>query len=633
MSTRVKSGKRRAEPRQSAIATEKVSVQQRIEGFVLASPQKRNLAICLLLAVATLALYSPAIGHPFIFNYDDDVYVTNNAHVKAGLQWQTIRWALTSTEYSNWHPLTWLSHAMDCQLYGLNPSGHHLTNVLLHTLNVVLLFLLLAYATKQTGRSFLVAALFAIHPFNVESVAWIAERKNVLSTFFFLLTIGAYGWYGLKPNFKRYFAVAALFALALASKAMVVTLPCVLFLLDFWPLRRIQGLSTAENDLPVPQMSFWRLVLEKLPLLALSAATSAVTIFAQHSGGAMKLVLPLGVRLENATYAYAMYVWKAFWPAWLGLFYPHPGATLAVWRLALAALFLCAVSVLVWWQRTARPYLVTGWLWFLGTLVPVIGLVQVGEQAIADRYAYIPLIGIFVMMVWGAADLADKRQTSFRSRVKIAAAVIAIFAFFTIDQLRYWRSAVDIWAHTVEVTKDNYLAEQNLGAALLAADRYKEALPHFIKAAKLRPADPAAHLNLGGDLALSDHPREAIAQYEAAILLTSDPVMRIEAYEILGRLYSEIGQYTKARGSYEQALKIDPEQAKATRGLAKVELSDAIRQVAEGPSAERYFRLGQVFQQNGRTAEALAAYKQALKLNPKLGEAKQSLDALTQQNK
>jgi tetratricopeptide (TPR) repeat protein len=586
-----------------------------------------------LLAVATLALYSPAIGHPFIFNYDDDIYVLNNAHVKAGLQWQTIRWALTSTENSNWHPMTWLSHATDCQLYGLNPAGHHFTNILFHMLNVVLLFLLLANATRATGRSFLVAALFAIHPFNVESVAWIAERKNVLSTFFFLLTIGAYGWYALKPNVRRYIGVAALFVLGLASKAMVVTLPCVLLLLDFWPLRRIQGLSADDNGLPVPQKRFSWLVLEKLPLLALSAATSAVTVFAQHSGGAMRLVLPLSVRLENAIYAYAMYVWKAFWPAWLGLFYPHPGANLAMWRLALAALFLCSVSALVWWQRAARPYLIAGWLWFLGTLVPVIGLVQVGEQAIADRYAYVPLIGIFVMAVWGAADLADMRHLSFRSRVKIAAVVIAVFALFTIDQLKYWRSAVDIWAHTVAVTKDNFLAEQNLGAALLASDQYKDALPHFTKAVELRPANPAAHLNLAGTLALSDHPREAIVQYEAAVPLTSDPAMRVQAYEILGRLYSRLGQYSQARTSYEQALKIDPKQTEARSGLAKIELSDAIRQVAEGPSAERYLRLGQVFQENGRAEEAQAAYKQALKLNPKLGEAREALDALNQQNK
>jgi len=602
---------------------------------MMASPQKRNLAICLLLAVVTLALYSPAFGHPFIFNYDDDIYVNNNAHVKAGLTWETVRWALTSTESSNWHPVTWLSHALDCVLYGLNPHGHHVTNVLLHVLNVVLLFLLLVRATGAAGRSFLVAALFAVHPFNVESVAWIAERKNVLSTFFFLLTLGAYGWYALKPSIKRYAAVAALFVLALASKPMVVTLPCVLLLLDYWPLRRIRGWNqfNPETAFPVPQAPLSRLVLEKLPLLALSAADCAVTFFAQRSGGAMRLVLPLGVRLENAVYAYAMYVWKAFWPAWLAVFYPHPGATLAVWRLALAALFLFAVSVLVWWQRAVRPYLIVGWLWFLGTLVPVIGLVQVGEQAIADRYAYVPLIGIFVVAVWGAADLADSRQLSFRSRAKAAAIVLAILSLFTIDQLRYWRSAVDLWAHAVDVTKDSFLGEEDLGAALLATDRYAEAMPHFQKAVKLRPSDPGPHLNLAGDLALGDRPREAVLEYETAIPLTSDPEMRLSAYTTLGRLYSNLGDYAKARASYQQALRIDPQKASAREGLAKVELSDAIRNAVETPSGEAYLRLGQLFQQEGRAPEARAAYEQALQLSPKLGEARKALDVLSQQSK
>ena len=602
---------------------------------MMASPQKRNLAICLLLAVVTLALYSPAFGHPFIFNYDDDIYVNNNAHVKAGLTWETVRWALTSTESSNWHPVAWLSHALDCVLYGLNPHGHHVTNVLLHVLNVVLLFLLLVRATGAAGRSFLVAALFAVHPFNVESVAWIAERKNVLSTFFFLLTLGAYGWYALKPSVKRYVAIAALFVLGLASKPMVVTLPCVLLLLDYWPLRRIRGWNqfNPEAAFPVPQAPFSRLVLEKLPLLALSAADCAVTFFAQRSGGAMRLVLPVGVRLENAVYAYAMYVWKAFWPAWLAVFYPHPGATLAVWRLALAALFLFAVSVLVWWQRAVRPYLIVGWLWFLGTLVPVIGLVQVGEQAIADRYAYVPLIGIFVVAVWGAADLADSRQLSFRSRAKAAAIVLAILSLFTIDQLRYWRSAVDLWAHAVDVTKDSFLGEEDLGAALLATDRYAEAMPHFQKAVKLRPSDPGPHLNLAGDLALGDRPREAVLEYETAIPLTSDPEMRLSAYTTLGRLYSNLGDYAKARASYQQALRIDPQKASAREGLAKVELSDAIRNAVETPSGEAYLRLGQIFQQEGRAPEARAAYEQALQLSPKLGEARKALDALNQQSK
>jgi tetratricopeptide (TPR) repeat protein len=409
----------------------------------------------------------------------------------------------------------------------------------------------------------------------------------------------------------------------------------VLLLLDFWPLRRIQGWGQLPADaaFAVPQARFSRLVLEKLPLFALAAADGAVTIFAQRSGGAMGLVLPLGVRLENAVYAYALYVWKAFWPARLAVFYPHPGAALAVWQIGLAALFVLTVSTQVWRQRFARPYLLTGWLWFLGTLVPVIGLIQVGQQAIADRYAYIPLIGIFVMMVWGAADLADHRQLSFRSRARIAAIVLAILVLFTCDQLRYWRSAVDLWTHTVDVTKDNFFAEQNLGAALLASDRYQEALPHFEKAVKLRPFEAGGHLNLGGDFALIDRPRDAIVEYETAIPLVSNPNMLIPAYNTLGRLYAEIGNYEKARASYQQALRINPDRTDAREGLAKVELSDAMRNAAESPTAEGYLRLGQVLQQADRSAEARVAYEQALELNPKLGDAKRALDALNQQSK
>ncbi len=633
MSAREKSGNKPPDDRLAGAAG-RGGVWEKVESVLEESPRKRDLVICLLLAVVTLALYSPAFGHPFIFNYDDDVYVTNNAHVQAGLTWETVRWAVTSTQYANWHPLTWLSHALDCELYGLNPHAHHITNIVFHVLNVVLLFLLLVHATGAAGRSVLVAALFAIHPMNVESVAWIAERKNVLSTFFFLLTLGAYAWYALKPEVKRYAAVAALFVLGLAAKPMLVTLPCVLLLLDFWPSGRIQGWGhlSPEAALTVPQVRLSRLVLEKLPLLALSAADCAITIFAQRSGGSMRLVLPLSVRLQNATYAYAIYVWKAFWPARLAVFYPHPGATLSIWQVALAALFLVSVTALGWWQRVVRPYLIVGWLWFLGTLVPVIGLIQVGEQAIADRYAYVPLIGIFVMAVWGAADLADAQQVRFAVRGKIAAVVLAILVLFTCDQLRYWRTAVDLWSHTVDVTQDNFFGEQNLGAALLASERYQEALPHFQKAIKLRPQDPGGHLNLGGDFALTDHPRDAVREYEIAIPLVSNPNMRVSAYETLGRLYTELGQYAKARASYEEVLRINPDRSDARDGLAKVELSEAIRHVAESPSGESYFRLGQIFQKQDHAPEAEAAYKRALLLNPKLGEARKALDALKGQS-
>jgi Tfp pilus assembly protein PilF len=618
-----------------------------VETALFASPRKRNLAICLLLAVVTFAVYSPAIAHPFIFNYDDGNYVLDNPHVKAGLVWATVTWAWRSTEYSNWHPLTWLSHALDCQLYGLNPPGHHVTNILLHVLNVVLLFLLLARATGAPGRSLLVAALFAAHPFNVESVAWVAERKNVLSTFFFLLTLGAYGWYAIRPSLQRYGAVATLFVLGLASKPMVITLPCVLLLLDFWPLRRIQGCGMTlpedpsrsgnqrakrEREQPeailVTQAPLSRLIVEKLPLFAMSAASGIVTVFAQRSGGSMHLVLPFGVRLENAIYAYAMYVWKGFWPVRLAVFYPHPGATLAVWQVGLAALFVLLVSAVVWRQRGAQPYLVTGWLWFLGTLVPVIGIIQVGEQAMADRYAYIPLIGVFLMAVWGAADLADDWQLSFRSRAKTAAIVLIVFTLFTSDQIRYWRSSCDLWLHAVDVTKDNFFAEENLSAALLVADRSAEALPHLQNAIRIRPSDPAGHLNLAGVLTLSGRSRDAISEYEIALPRVSDPSMLVVAYETLGRLYGEVGNYAKARESYQHALQIDPQRTTARDGLAQIEFSDAVRNVAESPTAEGYLRLGQVFQQAGRAPDARAAYEQALELNPKLHEARQALDAM-----
>ena len=611
----------------------------------------RDFVICLLLAIATFALYSRALGYPFIEHYDDELYVTANPHVQAGLTWQTITWAVTSTEYSNWHPLTWLSHAMDCDLYGQNAGGHHFTNIVLHVLSVVLLFLLLKRATGSAGRSLLVAALFAVHPLNVESVAWIAERKNVLSMFFFLLTLGAYGWYALNPDVKRYLLVALLFVFALAAKPMVVTLPFVLLLLDYWPLRRIAGwgeraeserqsddfespdADSAEDSnsgtaLVFSRAPLSRLVLEKLPLLALSAANCAVTIFAQRSYGSMRLVLPLGVRLENAVYAYAMYIWKAFWPARLTVFYPHPGDTLAGWQVGLATLFLGAVSVLVWRWRNSRPYLVMGWLWYLGTLVPVIGLVQVGEQAMADRYAYLPLIGIFVMVVWGAADLADWRRIGIPSRVKISAVVLLIFAAFTWEQITYWRSAEDLWSHAVQVTKNNFLAEMNLGAALMTSDRVAEAVPHLRNAVRIKPADPGGYLTLGGALQFSGHTRDAIAEYQSGIRLSPNRNMLGGAYQNLGRAYEQTGDYKDARASYEQALQIDPERQSTRDALGRLDLSEAMRDVAEAPSAAGFVRLGQLLQKDGRVAQARSAYDQALELDPKFEAARKAIAGL-----
>jgi Tfp pilus assembly protein PilF len=646
MSVKVGSRNQRRRKRRE-LAEERKAGARSAGSSLLALPRTRQLTLSLLLALVTLAVYSPAIRHRFIFNYDDEHYVTDNSHVQAGLTWETFVWALNSTEYSNWHPLTWLSHALDCELYGANPAGHHFSSIVLHALGVGLLFLLLARTTGSAGRSFLVAALWAIHPFNVESVAWVAERKNVLSTFFFLLTLGAYGWYAHAPALKRYAIVAMLFVCGLAAKPMVITLPCVLLLLDFWPLRRIQGWgqtahrfrddeeherSSGNPDsampLSVSPRPFSQLVVEKLPLLALCVASGAVTIFAQRSGGSMRLALPLGVRLENAVYAYAVYVWKTLWPVDLAVFYPHPGDALAGWRLGLAAFFVLTMSVLAWQLRSTRPYLLMGWLWFLGTLVPVIGVIQVGEQAMADRYAYVPLIGLLLMMVWGGADLADYRRLSVGVQTKSAAAVLFVLTLLTWRQLGYWQSAYELWSHAVDVTKNSYIAEENLGVTLIALKRFDEALPHLQKAARIRPNDPWSHLNVASDLALSGHKREAIPTYEGTIPLITDPKMLVRTYEILGRLYGELEFYSQARANYEDALRINPQQASARDALAKIEFSEALRNVAESPSGEGYLRLGKLLQQVGRLPEALTAYKKSLELDPKLREARKSLDAL-----
>jgi tetratricopeptide (TPR) repeat protein len=542
------------------------SRQQRRQARASEAPKdsglQRNLLICAALAVFTFLLYSPVRGHPFV-NYDDDGYVTENLHVQAGLTPDTIGWAITSTEHDNWHPVTWLSHALDCDLFGVRPGAMHMTNVLLHALNVVLIFLLLQWATGFKGRSLLVAALFAVHPINVESVAWIAERKNVLSTFFLLITVGAYGWYARKPSVQRYLAMAALFALALASKPMVVTLPCALLLLDFWPLNRVEGWSPESK---IPQRPFSRLVVEKLPLLALSAGDSFLTMISQRKGGAIHLFLPFGVRLENAIYAYAKYIWNAFWPSHLAVFYPHPAYSLSALQLTLGIIFLAAVSALVWRERERR-YLVIGWLWYLGTLVPVIGLVQVGDQEMADRYAYVPLLGIFVMVVWGLADLADSRHIKLRPRLAGAAVLVLILTVLSWRQIGYWRSNEALWGHTVEATKDNLYAEINLGATLLQARRPDLAMQHFENAARIKPADPGVHLNMGATYASLGRDHDAIEQYKLAIPALLDPRIKAEAYQALGSLSVRVGDYQSAKQYYKQSMELDPSAESVRRSL------------------------------------------------------------------
>jgi tetratricopeptide (TPR) repeat protein len=608
------------------------------------SAEKRNPIVCLLLAVVTLALYNPVNRHPFV-NYDDDRYVTENPHIRQGLTADTFTWALTSTEQANWHPLTWMSHALDVSLYRLNPVGHHFTNFLLHAVNVILLFLLLMWATSRLGPSLFVAALFALHPINVESVAWVAERKNVLCTMFFLLTLWAYGWYARKPRWTRYLAVAALFAAGLASKPMVITLPFVLLLLDYWPLARVRAANrnaTTDVHSEHPTFSWSRLVIEKLPLLALSAASAVITMQAQQAGGAVRTTIEFsfGVRIANAIYTYAMYLWKMVWPAHLAPLYPHPGDSLAAWKVTIASLVLLAISAAAWRFRTRR-YLLVGWLWFLGTLVPVIGLVQVGEAAMADRYAYIPLIGIFMMIAFGVADWAEEKQFGLWPALPAAAILVAI-ALTTHRQIGYWQSNEDLWSHALAVTKNNFVAEDNLGGALTLEGKEEEAHLHFEAAARINPRDPLSRGNLGTYFQTHNQMREAIAQYEVALQLTSDPALLAQTYANLGAAYRALGEDDAAHENFDQSLRLNPNQYNAWLGLgllARKEgkldeaISDLSHSVELQPTATAYFELGRTMAQAGNVSQALDAYEQALKISPDFIDAQQAAEALRQSKK
>ena len=589
--------------------------------------------MCLLLVVATLALYNPVNRHPFV-NYDDDRYITENPHVHNGLTWRTITWAFTATEQGNWHPLTWLSHALDYQLFHQNPAGHHLTSLLIHAANAVLLFLFLMYATRRLGPSLFVAALFALHPINVESVAWVAERKNVLCTFFFFATLIAYCWYARQPDWRRYLVFAGLFVLGLMSKPMVITLPFVLLLLDYWPLGRIRGGHADATAAPLS-----KLVVDKLPLIALSAASAVITMQAQRAGGAMRSTaqFSLAVRLENAVMAYAMYLWKMIWPSHLSPIYPHPGDSLAGWQVGTSALVLLAVTAVALKFR-ARRYLLTGWLWFLGTLVPVIGLVQVGDQAMADRYAYIPLVGIFIMIAWGIADLADSKQIGLVVRVIPAACVLLALSFATNRQLGYWSSNYDLWTHAVAVTGRNFIAQDNLGGALLLLGRPDEAYSHFQAAAEINPLDPMSRSNLGAYLQEHGHMAEAIEKYNRVITLTSDPGLLAATYANLGAAYRKLGEDEKARTSYDQALQLNPNQYNVYLGLGELlekqsRLDDAISNYSKAvelrPTDTGFLLLGRALERTGRRSEALAAYQAALKLSPEMPEAQHAVDALS----
>jgi tetratricopeptide (TPR) repeat protein len=552
--------------------------------------KRLSVIICLLLALATLAIYAQTATHGYVA-YDDDQYVYENHWVKAGLSAANVAWAFTTFFYANWHPLTWLSYMLDFSLWGPNAGAQHLTNVAFHLASTLLLFLVLARMTKRPWRAALVAAIFTVHPLRVESVAWISERKDVLSTFFEILTLLLYVRYAAAPGVRRYLAVALAFALSLLAKPMAVTFPVVLLLLDYWPLQRF--------DWPPATSALRRLFLEKLPLLALSAAASVLTFLAQRSFGAVVSLshLPLSARAANAAVAYVAYIGKAFWPSDLAVLYPShtPGSGSALLALAI----LIAVTALAWRWIKKRPYVAVGWLWYLGMLVPVIGLVQVGIQAMADRYTYLPMVGLSLALVWTIADLVESRRDL---RLAVSAAAIVALAALSVAAFRqteYWKSSRELFEHTLAVTQNNHIIQNNLGVVLAREGGSKEAIALYRAALSTVPDYAEAHANLAHELLKQAQFADAEPHLTQALAQRPDLA---SAHGDMGVLLAARGQFEEARQQFVRALTLAPEDADNESNLC--------------------FALTHL----GRPEEAVAHCNAALRIDPNHANAKFNLE-------
>lgn len=478
----------------------------------------------LLLFLTTVAVYSPVCTYPF-FSLDDNFYILSNTHIQHGLNWTTVRWAFTSFDHANWIPLSFLSHALDYQLFSRNPAGYHAVNIFLHGLNAVLLFWVLRRATGFVGRSFVVASLFALHPLNVEAVAWIAERKTVLSMFFFLLALGAYQWYAEQPKLKRLAVVVGLFGLGITAKAQIITFPFALLLWDFWPLKRMFPPS-AESS-PYPRTRLVDLVIEKTPLFAVCLLDAYFTMLSEGVARP-RFWPPLMQRLCNALYSYARYIKLTFWPTNLAPMYPNPGDSLTRWQIVTACLVLVTITALVIWFRNLR-YPLVGWLWFLGMLAPTIQIIQFGKEGMADRFAYQALIGLFILLCWGLADFSAQRQVSGRWLVATASIVLIGLALTTYHQIGYWKTSNTMWNHAREAIPNHWMAYDQLGLELLDEGKRDEALPYFQKAAEILPNDSLSNTQIAlTDLTHND-PADAILHYKRAL---QDPAFPYDQLKI-----------------------------------------------------------------------------------------------------
>jgi tetratricopeptide (TPR) repeat protein len=588
-----------------------------------------------LLALGTAAVYALAMRNGFV-NLDDPDYVTRNPHVLAGLTWADIRWALGSSyPSSNWHPLTWISHMLDVQLYGRNPAGHHFTSVLLHILGVVLLFLLIERATGRPLRSAAVAALFAVQPLNVEAVAWISERKSVLSVLLFLLAIGAYGWYAKKPGVGRYLWVVLFFGLGITAKVMVIPFPFALLLLDYWPLGRLSGTDTDGNSRKF-YPALRALVIEKIPLFVMAAAGGAVTVYVHSREHALTATMPFSWRFKNAIFSYVAYLGKAIWPVGLAPYYPHPENTLSWTIVALSGLALAAITLIVWRFRE-RKYLLMGWLWYLGTMLPMIGFIQTGRQGMADRFMHIPMMGLLFALVWLIGDLASEKHWQKEIAVAIFLLALAPFAALTIKQIGYWHDSYTLFAHTLDVTKNNGFAENDFGVALMERGEPQLAVQHFAAAVHLSPDLASPHYNVAVLLQKQNRLDDAEHEYRAALALSSDQAEIVQSHNNLGILYLVQGKYAAATAELSAAIALDPNEQNSYigRGTAEMQMMNTDAAIADftnaaqiAPSPLALFRLGQALESKGDTQQAAKAYAAALQLAPAMSEARTRLDAL-----
>lgn len=645
--------------------------------------------------VASFIAFGRIIGNDFI-NFDDNVYITENNHIKAGLNAETIKWAFSAVVSSNWHPLTLLSHTLDWSLFGANASGHHLVSLLWHIGSAILLFLFLNKTTGSLWPSAFVAALFAMHPLRVESVAWASERKDVLSMFLGLASIYAYAYYVDSSKLSRYYISLILFALSLMAKPMLVTLPFLLVLLDYWPLGRWQTAlqeqlppvandgalakkkgkqrradSAKEKNVALPLINRAKIIRsllwEKLPFIFLVIVSCVVTIWAQSKGGAVAPLdqLPLIDRILNAIVSYVQYLMKIFWPVNLAIFYPYR-QLLPSWQVFGAGSIILAISIAVIYAIKKVPFLFVGWFWYLGTLVPVIGLIQVGKQSIADRYTYFPSLGIAIMLVWSVIYLLPKEKLSKMILIPAVVIIIAGLTFLTWQQCGYWKNSVSLFSHVLQATKDNYLAHYNLGIALAVEGKNEEAIAHYLAAVEINPTFSIGHFNLGGALAAQGRNEEAIAQYLLAIKINPN---YDDAYYNLANLLMKHGKIEEAVDSYRQAVKVNPDHFEAHCNLAgafvkQSKLDQAIEHLREavrinpssfaalndlGANLERqlkheeaiyyyrqalliepknpgiHFNLGVALGNKGKLKEAIEHFSQAINIRPDYGEAHQAL--------